>query len=199
VVLGSVAAVKVYQERQSAAANAQLGAALKSFRAYVGGASPDALGGGSQSFATPQEKYKKALAEFSDVATKYPHQKAGEIALYHAGVCQSELGDHAGAMKTLQRAAEASDRDVAALAKLALAGEMVNENKLPDAIKMYQQLADHPTTTVPRATALLAMADAERATRPAQAREIYERLQKEIGSDQTLASLLKEQIASLPH
>jgi tetratricopeptide (TPR) repeat protein len=199
VVLGSAAAFKAYNDRQQAAANTQLAAALKTFRAYVGPASPEALGSNSQTFATPQEKYKKALAGFSNVGTKYPHQKAGEIALYHAGVCQSLLGDHAGATKTLERAAEASDRDVAALAKLALAGEMANANKLPEAIKIYQQLADHPTTTVPRTTALLAMADAERATRPAQAREIYQRLQKDIGSNQTLASLLKDQIASLPH
>jgi tetratricopeptide (TPR) repeat protein len=198
VVLGSVAGVKVYNDRQQTAANAQLAAALKTFRAYVGTASPEALGLDSQTFATPQEKYKKALRQFSDVASKYPRQQAGQIALYHAGVCQSALGDHAAAVKTLERASNASDPNVAALAKMALAGEMVNENKLPDAIKIYQQLADHPTTTVPRPSALLAMADAKRATQPEQAREIYQRLQKEIGSNQTLASLLKDQIASLP-
>jgi len=198
VVLGSAAAFKLYNDRQQSAANAQLAGALKTFRAYVGAASAEAVGPDSQTFSTPQEKYKKALGQFVEVASKYPHQKAGEIALYHAGVCQSALGDHAAATKTLQQASSASDRDVAALAKMALAGELVNQNKLPDAIRVYQQLADHPTTTVPRATALLALADAERTTRPAEAREIYQRLQKEIGSNKTLASLLKDQIASLP-
>ena len=102
------------------------------------------------------------------------------------------------ALKTLREASRASDREVAALAQLALAGELVNQGKLADGVKIYQQLADHPTTTVPKTTALLAMADAQRVSQPAQARQIYQRLQKEVGSDPTLASLLKDQIASLP-
>jgi hypothetical protein len=199
IVAGAVLGFRMHNERQESAANAQLATALRTFRAYVGTASPEALGPDAQTFATPQEKYRKALAQFTDVAAKYGHQDAGEIALYHAGVCQGALGDHAAATKTLERAAHASDRQVAALSKLALGGELVNQGKLEQATKVYQELADHPTTTVPRATVLLALADAQRTAHPVQARQIYERLQKEIGSNPTLASLLKDQLASLPN
>lgn len=198
VVVGAVLGFRFYNDRQEAAANAQLAVALKTFRAYVGVISPEAAGLGSQSFATAQEKYKKALGQFIDIAAKYPRQRAGEIALYHAGVCQAALGDHAAAIKSLDRASRASDSNIASLSKLALAGELVNEGKLPDALKLYQQLADHPTLTVPKATALLAMADAERSTNPAQARHIYETLEKELGSNSTLASLFRDQLADLP-
>ena len=198
ILLGAVAGFKLYNDRQGSAANAQLAVALKTFRAYVGTASPAAVGLESQTFPTALEKYKKALGQFVEVATKYPHQKAGTIALYHVGVCQAALGDHSAALKTLEQASRASDRNIAALAQLALAGELVNQGKLADGVKIYQQLADHPTTTIPKSTALLAMADAERVSQPAQARQIYQRLQKEVGSDPTLASLLKDQLASLP-
>jgi len=198
VVLGAVAGFKLYNDRRESAANTELAVALRTFRAYVGTASPEAVGLESQTLPTPQEKYKKALGQFADIASKYPHQKAGAIALYHVGVCQAALGGHPVALKTLREASRASDREVAALAQLALAGELVNQGKLADGVKIYQQLADHPTTTVPKTTALLAMADAQRVSQPAQARQIYQRLQKEVGSDPTLASLLKDQIASLP-
>jgi tetratricopeptide (TPR) repeat protein len=198
VAFAAVAGFKLYRERQESAANTQLAVALRTFRAYVGTASPEAAGLDAQTFPTTQEKYKKALDQFFEVASKYPHQKAGTVALYHAGVCQSFLGDHAAATKTLRRAVDSSDRELTALSNLALAGELVNQGKVAEAVTIYQQLADHPTTTVPKTTALLALADAERATQPAQARRIYERLQKEAGSNQTLASLLRDQIASLP-
>ena len=57
---------------------------------------------------------------------------------------------------------------------------------------------DHPTTMVPRATALLAMADVYRGSQPKRAREIYQQIQQEYGSDTVVADSLKQQLASLP-
>jgi len=198
VVAGSAAGLKYYVDRQEDLANAQLGKALKTFRAYVGAAAPEALGPGAGSIPTARDKYKKALDEFAEITRKFPRTKAASIARYHAGVCQAQSGDHAGAVKTLQEAARASDPNLAALAQFALAGELSITGKVEDAARIYQQIADHPTSTVPRATALVAMADAYRASRPAQARQIYERLEKEYGADATLTAFLKQQAASLP-
>ena len=64
-------------------------------------------------------------------------------------------------------------------------------------MKLYQELADHPTMSVPKASALLAMADAYRTSQPAQARQIYERLGKRIASDAAISSNIKQQMASL--
>jgi hypothetical protein len=87
---------------------------------------------------------------------------------------------------------------VASLAKLALAGELAQAGKLQEAAKLYQQLADHPTLAVPRATALLEMAGAYRPTQPAQARRIYDQLAQEFGSDAALAQAIKQESANLP-
>ena len=99
VVVGLAAALKFYMDRQEAEANAQLGAALKTFRAYVGNASPEVVGADSPSFPTAQEKYKKALQQFTEVVHKFPRQNAAAIARYHVGVCQAALGDQAAAIK----------------------------------------------------------------------------------------------------
>ena len=98
VVVGLAAALKFYMDRQEAEANAQLGAALKTFRAYVGNASPEVVGADSPSFPTAQEKYKKALQQFTEVVHKFPRQNAAAIARYHVGVLELAGGDAPGAL-----------------------------------------------------------------------------------------------------
>lgn len=199
VVVGSALALKLYMDRREQAAATELGTALRTFRAYVG--APSAAGGAlpdTDSFPTAQAKYKKALDEFAALAKKYPRTKAASIALYHQGVCQAQLGDEAGALKSLEEASHASDREIASLAQLARAGELAKAGKFPEAVKIYQDLVDHPTLTVPRATALLGKADAYRSTQPAQARQIYEQVEKEFGSDLTIAQAVRQNAANLP-
>ncbi len=185
-------------ERQEAEAATQLGAALKTFRAYVGTPSPENPMPESETFPTAQGKYRKALEQFTAITRNFPRTKAAAIARYHQGVCQAQLGDHSAAIRSLQEASRASDRAIASLAQLALAGELAKSGKLDQARKLFQDLADHPTLTVPRATALLEMADAYRGTQPAQARQLYQQLEKQFGSDATLAQAIKQQLASLP-
>jgi len=200
-VVGLAIGLKMYVDRQEAAANLALAEALETFGAYVGPVSLGTLPPGMSSFPTAQEKYKKALAQFLDVVEKYsgiPQPKAVGFARYHIGLCQAELGNHDAAMKTLQEAATNSDSNIASLARFALAGELVKGGKLEEGVKGYQELADHPTPTVPESIARLAMADAYRASQPAKARQIYEELEKRFASDASLAQSLKDQIASLP-
>src|SRR5438093_1530101 len=66
------------------------------------------------------------------------------------------------------------------------------------AFKTYRDLANHPTLTVPKAAALLALADADRAADPAQSRKIYQDLEKEFSSDAALLADIKEQMSGLP-
>ena len=200
-VAAAVIGWRTYSERQQAAANAALGQALKTFKAEVS-ATPVNLFGGQAApagqFSSAQDKYKAALSQFSEVAAKYPRQAAGEFALYHVGLCQALLGNDGGAQKTLEAASHSSGKAAAALAGMALAGELAKAGKSADAARIYQDLADHPTPTVPRATALLAEADLARSTQPAQARALYEKVQKEFSSDAYLASTVRQQIESLP-
>jgi tetratricopeptide (TPR) repeat protein len=200
VVLGLAGGLKYYLDKQETEANVELAAALKTVRAYVGapvqGMNPD-----TEAFPTAQAKYKKALEQFNAIVQRYhtfPRPKAVGIALYQAGICEALLGEQAVALRTLQEASRDSDREIASLAKFALAGELIKAGKLQEGVKVYQELADHSTLSVPRAAALLAMADAYRSTQPVQARKVYEQLQKEFGSDTTVAQAVKQQMAGLP-
>ena len=200
VVLGLAGGLKYYSDQQESNANADLGEALTTFRATVGQPSPGDNSPEGLSFPTAQEKYKTALQQFNAITEKYkmpPRPKAVEIARYQAGVCQSLLGDHNGAIQTLTAASQSGDAGIASLAKFALAGEMASSGKTSDAIKIYQELADHPSLTVPKASALLAMADTYRESNPTEARRIYERVEKEYGSNTSVAQAVKQDVASL--
>jgi|SRR5579863_869612 len=200
-IVGLVFGLRYLMASEEAAANAQLGEALETFHAYVGAPAP---GSPAPTFSTAQEKYTKALAEFSAMtdlkgwANVLPTQRAVRIARYHVGLCQAELGDQDGAIKTLTQAANDRNAEISSLARYALAGQLVKTGKTADAIKLYQNLEDHPTTAIPRATAELAQADTLRTTQPAEARRIYEHMQREYASDATLAESIRQQIASLP-
>ena len=198
VIVGSTLGLKIYSERQEGAANARLSAAIRTFRAYVGPQPSGGLLSDADTFPTAREKYKKALEQFTEITRKFPRTTAAAVARYHVGVCQAELGNQAEALKTLQEASRTSDREISSLAKFALANELAKIGKTQEAVKSYQNLADHPTLTVPKAAALLAMADAYRASQPARARQIYEQLQKDRNTDATLAQAIRQQIASLP-
>jgi tetratricopeptide (TPR) repeat protein len=201
VVVGAAAGLKFYVDRQEAAADADLAVALKTFHGYVGAPDPANQTPDADTFPTAQAKYKKALDQFNAVVRKYrmfPRPKAVAIARYHLGVCQALLGDSAPAIKTLEEASHDRDREIASLARFALAGELAKAGRSAEGAKIYQDLADHPTLSVPRATALLALADAYRDSQPARARQIYQQVEKEFGSDSTLAATLKQEMATLP-
>jgi hypothetical protein len=201
VVVGVAAGLRYYTNKKAAEANAALGAALNTFHAYVGTPAPGTVPSGMLTFATPEEKYKKALGEFNAIVDQYssfPRPEAVGIALYHVGVCQAMLGNSPAAIKVLEEAGRDRHKEVAALARFALAGELAKTGKAQEAEKIYQELADHPTLSVPKATALMALADTYRASKPAEARKIYEQLQSEYASDANLADALKQQMAGLP-
>lgn len=199
-VVGLAGGLKYYNDRQNAAANADLGEALSTFRASVGQPTPGQNDPEGSTYPTAQDKYKKALEQFNAILDKYktiPRPKAVAIARYQAGVCQSLLADHPAAIRTLTESSQDGDAEIAAMAKFALAGELANSGKTAEAVKIYQDLADHPTVTVPKASALLAMADAYRDSQPTQARQIYERVGKEFASNSTVSQAVKQDIASL--
>ncbi len=204
VIVGLVLGLRYLMNQQEAAANAELGDALETFHAYVGTPAPGTLGPDAKTFPTAKEKYTKALSQFSTMTNVkgyqklLPQQKAVRIARYHVGLCQAELGDEAEAIKTLNQVVDDRDQDIASLARFALAEQLAKTGKTADGVKIFQNLADHPTTTVPKATAQLAWADALRDTQPAAARHIYEGMERDYAAETVVVESVKQQIASLP-
>jgi hypothetical protein len=203
-VSGLILGVKTLQERRDEAANAALGAALDTFHAYVGEAPQGALGASELSYPTAQAKYQKALGQFLDIANVkglegiLPKSRAATLALYYAGLCQAQLANDAGAMKTFEQLAGDSHHDVASLARFAQAGELVKSGKTAEGVKIYDELTAHPTSTVTRDMALLAKAEALAPSDPAQARAVYALLQKEFSADPRLAMQINQEASSLP-
>ncbi len=201
VVVGSAVGMKYYLSQQESNANLDLASALRTFQAYVGTVAPGSMPAGTESYPTTAERNKAALLKFNAIVAKYrlfPRPKAVGIALYHAGLCESLLGNTTVAINTLQEASRDGDRDIASLAQLALADEFLQSGKTQEADKIYQNLADHPTLTVPRATALMALADSMKSSQPARARQLYDQIRKEFGSEPAVAQILREEMADLP-
>ena len=138
-------------------------------------ATPDQL-----SYASGTERAKAANAEFTQVAQKYSFTQSGRIAHYFEGITLRDMGDTAGAEKQLNEVASSWDKNMAGLAKLALAGLYADANQTAKAIDLYKQLIDHPSNSVGKWTPQFELADLYQANnQPQDARKLYEQLQKE--------------------
>ena len=116
------------------------------------------------SYATNAERAKAANQKFAAVADKYGWLSEGAKAHYFAGVTYQDMGNDSAAETELKAAAGSWDRNLANLAKLALAGLYHQTNRDAQAIELYTALAAKPSDTVPAAVAQLDLADLYAAT-----------------------------------
>ena len=155
VVVAGVASL-VYWNWDSNKADAALGAALDVYNA------PLALAGAppaSGIYATAGDRSKAANQQFVTVAQQYGWLGEGAKAHYFAGVTYAELNQTAQAETELKTAAGSWDRNLANLAKLALAGLYHQTDRDAQAIDLYTALATKPSETVPASMAQLDLAD----------------------------------------
>jgi predicted negative regulator of RcsB-dependent stress response len=143
-------------ELRSSAANAALGTAMDTYNAPLAEPGMPAEGG---AYASAAERSKAANKQFSDVASQYGWLPQGSKAHYFAGVTAEDLGQNATAESELKIAARAWDRNVANLAKLALAGLYRQTSRDGEAIALYNALTAKPSDTVSAAVAQLSLAD----------------------------------------
>jgi tetratricopeptide (TPR) repeat protein len=188
VIYGSVAIIVLvlatvgfitWRSRQNEAANIALGSALRAFNSALRPASAPVTADNKDQFTSITDRAKTAEKQFKSVADQYPHTDAGKIARYMEGVAAMQGGDNADAERLLKVAADSSNKNVAALAKMALANYYRANNRASDATRLYKDLADHPSDTVSKAAAQLAMAETYESTDPQQATSIYQQIQKE--------------------
>ena len=110
-------------------------------------------------YATSADRAKAANQQFVAVAQQYGWLAEGAKAHYFAGVTYEELGQNVAAETELKAAAGSWDRNLANLAKLALAGLYHQTDRDAQAIDLYNALAAKPSETVPAAVAQLDLAD----------------------------------------
>jgi tetratricopeptide (TPR) repeat protein len=183
-----------YMNSQDEKASIELGAATRVLEQQVRPAGVPAQPG-FPSFASAQERATEARKQFQAIVDKYPHTRTADMARYFVGLTSSQLGDYAAAERNLQQVAKSSNKDLVALAKFALASVFRAENKDAQAIDLYRQLIDKPTTTVNKITAQLELAQFyEGRQKPDEAKRIYDQVQKE--NPATEAASLAQQRAN---
>ncbi len=134
----------------------------------------------SPSFASNKERAAATQKKFQDVVNQYPHTHAAEVSKFFVGVTAADLGDNTTAENNLKAVASSGGADLAALAKMALASVYRNTNHTPQAVDLYKQLIDKPTTTVGKTVAQLELASTyEAAGQPVEAKRIYQQIQKD--------------------
>ena len=150
-----------------------------------------------QSFTSLKERATEARKQFDAVIAQYPHTRASDFARYFAGITASSLDDNANAEKNLKEVASVHNADLAALAKFALASVYRKTNRDKDAIELYKQLMDKPTTSVGKATAQMELADLyQQKQQPQEAKRIYEQVQKE-NPNTEIAQLAQQKLGGL--
>jgi predicted negative regulator of RcsB-dependent stress response len=132
------------------------------------------------SFVSAQERDKATNADFTQIANKYPYTQSAAVARYFAGVTFHDLGDNTSAENDLKQVSESRYKEIASLAKVALAAVYHDTNHNSLAVDLYKQLIDHPTVSVGKNTAQFLLASQyESMAQLGEARHIYEQMQKE--------------------
>ena len=148
-------------------------------------------------FADEKARYQQAEKEFAAIADKYSWLRPGLIARYYLGLAKARLGKSQEAIRTLEAVAAKGDDRYSPLARFALAGLYTEMGKADQAQKIYRQLADQPSPSVPKETALLALAESLSQSKPAEAQKIYQDIKKQAEKGSAAGELADERLAEL--
>jgi len=132
------------------------------------------------SFTSAKERAEAARKQFQAIVDKYPHTRTADMARYFLGVTSASMGDNAGAENNFKAVASTGNKELASVAKLALAALYGNTNRTKDGVALYQELINHPTASVSKVTAQLELAELYRSSnQPLDAKRLYEQIKKD--------------------
>jgi len=132
------------------------------------------------SFTSAKERSETARKQFQAIVDKYPHTRTADMARYFLGVTSATAGDNAAAENSFKAVASTGNKELASVAKLALAALCGNTNRTKDAVALYQELISHPTASVSKVTAQLQLAELyQTSNQPLDAKRLYEQIKKD--------------------
>jgi tetratricopeptide (TPR) repeat protein len=132
------------------------------------------------SFASLTERATEAHKQFQALVNRYPHTRSADFGHYFLGVSSASLGDSVAAERELKTVAGYHNADLSSLAKMALASVYRNTNRSQEAINLYKQLIQLPTSTVGKTAAEVQLAETyQDSGNTAEAKKQYEQIQKE--------------------
>jgi TolA-binding protein len=132
------------------------------------------------SFTSAKERAETARKQFQAIVDRYPHTRTADMARYFLGVTSASMGDNAAAENNFKAVASTGNKELASVAKLALAALDGNTNRTKDAVGLYQDLINHPTASVSKVTAQLQLAELyQNSNQPLDAKRLYEQIKKD--------------------
>ena len=145
----------IYWNVSSTHADSALGAALDTYDALLAQPGVPAEPG---VFSNANERSKAANQKFTAVAKEYGWLPEGKKAHYFEGLTDQELGQNAQAETELKIAAGSWDRNLANLAKIALADLYHQTGRDSEAVDLLNAVAAKPSETVTAGMAQLNLA-----------------------------------------
>ena len=131
-------------------------------------------------FESAKDRSEAAKKQFQTIVDKYPHTHTADMAHYFLGVTSAQLSDNATAERNFKDVVSSGSRDVSSVAKFALASLYGQTNRTKEAVALYQELINKPTTSVSKVTAQLQLAELyQNSNQPLDAKRTYETIKKE--------------------
>ena len=168
-----------YLNAQDEKASLELTAAVRTLQAQLRPAGTPAQPD-LPSFTSAKERADTAGKQFQAIVDKYPHTRTADMARYFLGVTAVSAGDNAAGESRFKQVVSTGNKELASVAKLALAALYGNTNRVKDAEALYQGLIDKPTASVSKVTAQLQLAELyQNSNQPLDAKRIYEQIKKD--------------------
>ena len=197
-VVAAAWAFRLHEQTQEEQAGFALSHALRVYHGFVKDPENPQNTPPDLTFSTEEEKYERALDEFSEVFAQYPGRKAGGFARTYMGLCQARLDRKEDALKTLEAAARNANPEVSTQAKFVLAREKAQAGQVEKAQEIYRKLIEEKTAASLHPVAQMALADTYRESNPEEARKLYRELQTRFPAQTALFTSLQSLLDFLP-
>jgi tetratricopeptide (TPR) repeat protein len=131
-------------------------------------------------FTSAKDHSEAARKQLQAIVDKYPHTRSADMAHYFLAVTEKNLGDNASAERDFKEVISKGNKELSSVAKDALAALYADTNRTKDAIALYQDLMNKPTTSVSKVTAQLQLAELyQDSKQPLEAKKMYEQVKKD--------------------
>jgi tetratricopeptide (TPR) repeat protein len=196
VIVAAVAGGWYYLSQQNEKASLDMSQAVRTLEAQLRPAGAPAQPG-VPSFTSARERAEAAKKQFQAILDKYPRTRSADMSRYFLGVTSATAGDNASAENDFKAVASTGNKELASIAKLALATLYGNTNRTKDAVALYQELINKPTTSVSKVTAQLQLAELyQTSNQPLDAKRLYEQVKKDNPSTEA-GQLATQKLAEL--
>jgi predicted negative regulator of RcsB-dependent stress response len=194
VLIALAAGYYYYSRHQATVREAALAHALRVDDATVGQNVQQA----NLHFDTEDQKTKERTKAFTEVASKYRGSQEGAIAAFYLASDAADKSDMADAEKRYKDLMDSAPKAYAAMARLALAQIYMGQGRNAEAEKLLKYAIDHPTATVSKEEATLALAQVVAKTNPAEAKKMLEPLRTQRAAVSRVAVQLLGELQNLP-